>query len=298
MSTAYFNGEFLPREELRLPVWDRGFLQGATVTERLRTFHHQPFLLEEHLDRLDRSLAATRIGIPETREQVLDALQEVVLRESVETSLKLDFGIVIFATPGPTASDAERQGLPPRATLAIHTVPLPFERWNREFVEGQRLVIPGVRQMPADVVSPAIKNRSRLHWHLADALAHDIDPLASALLLDHAGRLTETSTGNLFLVEGDILLTPGPEGTLPGISQAYLREMARSMGIESRCASLTEADLSGAAEVLLSSSGYCLMPVTAVDGRPIGSGRPGPMFERLISEWSQRVGVDIRRQGP
>ncbi len=70
------------------------------------------------------------------------------------------------------------------------------------------------------------------------------------------------------------------------------------MGIESRTVPLTEADFPGAAEALLSSSSYCLMPVTAVNGRPIGSGRPGPMFERLISEWSQRVGVDIRRQGP
>ncbi len=296
MSLAYLNGRFVPLREAALPVWDRGVVQGATITERVRTFRHKPFLVEPHLDRLDGSIAATGLVIPESRKELAAIIDAVVEHETRLLDPEHDIGIVLFATAGPTLADVAAHGVEHRRTTCVHAAPLPYTQWAKGFREGQRLVIPPIRQIPPDVLNPQIKYRSRLHWYLADQMAHEIDPGASALLLDRDDLLTETSAGNLFVVRGGELLTPSATITLSGISQAYVRQMAGELGLPTRTADLRVDDLWTAEEAMTSSSSYCLMPVTAVDGRAVGSGKPGPVFDRLISEWSRRVGVDIRGQ--
>lgn len=296
MSLAYLNGRYVPLREATLPVWDRGLVQGATITERFRTFRHELFLVEPHLDRLQRSMEATGIRAKESRAELTEILRRVTEQGARSLDPRLDIGVVLFITAGPTPADAALYGVEFRTTTCVHPVSLPFHRWTRGYREGERLVIPPIRSMPAEVLSPQVKYRSRLHWFLADQSAHAQDPAASALLIDADGRLTETSAANLFLVRGNELSTPTADITLPGISQQYLISLAKDLGLSVRAADLRTGDLWQADEALASSTSSCLMPVVSVDGRPIGSGTPGPVFRRLIAEWSRRVGVDIVTQ--
>src|SRR5262249_26381091 len=133
-------------------------------------------------------------------------------------------------------------------------------------------------------------------YYLAEKEVHRTDPGASALLLDLAGHVTETSTGNFFMIEGGVLVSPTLDNTLPGISRATVIELAGELGIR-----FTERDISVSAaqsadEAFLSSTSYCLMPVTKINDVMIGDGWPGPMYRRLLTAWSQRVGLNIERQ--
>ncbi|MGH7200927.1 MAG: aminotransferase class IV, partial [Planctomycetaceae bacterium] len=206
-----------------------------------------------------------------------------------------DLGIIVFVTAGlnPTY-------VPPAAvtgpTVCVHTFPLQFALWAEKCERGQHLVIPEVRQMPPRTLDPRIKTRSRMHWFLADRQARQVDPQASALALDGDGFITETSTGNFFIADAGGLRTPPPHKSLGGISQRVVRELAEELGLGYEEVDLRPKDVHRAAEAFTSSTPYCLLPVVRLDGRPIGDGRPGAVFRRLIDAWSGRVGVEILTQ--
>jgi len=300
---AYLNGDWLPFAEARLAVWDAAVTQGATATDMVRTFNGVPFRLREHLRRFADSLAALGIVLPESVERIGEITAEAAAGALSASPSGSDVGVVMFATPGDyepymasgfdpfPAANAES-----RPTLCVHPFPLPWKRFDAWYRLGAATAIPATRQLPAAAIPPGIKHRSRLHWRLADAEARRIDPTAMALLLDERGCLTETNSGNLFVLRGDRLLTPRRETTLAGISQAFVLELAATAGLETARADLRPDDLAGADEAWLSSTTYCLAPVTRVDGRPVGSGVPGPVWRAMVARWSNAVGIDILSQ--
>jgi branched-chain amino acid aminotransferase len=119
---------------------------------------------------------------------------------------------------------------------------------------------------------------------------------ASALLLDLAGHVTETNSGNFLMVERGVLVSPPTDYTLPGISRATVIELAAELGIPFAARDVPLSAALAADEAFLSSSSYCLMPVTKINDTVLGDGRPGPVFRQLLAAWSRRVGVDIERQ--
>ncbi len=319
---AYFNGEFCPLMELRLPVWDYAVVQGATVTDMVRTFAGEPFRLEQHLERFAASRRAVGIELPESDSRLAALVREVIARTHPLLPEGSDCGVLLFATPGPyrpyaasvtlgtearTSPDSSSAAgdvstavpataIDTRPTLCIHPFSLAFAKHHYWYVNGAAAAVPQVRQVPAACLPPSIKYRSRLHWYLAEREARQIDPGAVALLLDEYGGLTETASGNLFIVRDGQLLTPRAETTLPGISQAYVSELARAAGMTVVRADLTPEYVLEAEEAFLTSTTYCIAPLTWLDGVPIADGRPGPMFRNLIARWSEAVGVDILAQ--
>lgn len=320
---AYLNGQYVPFTEARLPVWDLSIVQGATVTDMVRTFAGTPFRLEQHLERFAASRRVLGIDLPESDDEISEIVREVIRRTHPHLRPGSDCGVVMFATPGayagysrfggkatdssvagPTAPEARIDDevatlddiRPARATLCVHPFPLPFAKFHYWYGNGMAVVVPQVRQVPAFSIPPTIKYRSRLHWYLAEREAREIDPSASALLLDEHGCLTETNTGNLFIVREGQLLTPRAETTLPGISQAYVSELARAEGIKVVRADLTPDYVLNADEAFLTSTTYCIAPLTWLDGVPIHEARPGPVFRALLARWSEAVGVDILAQ--
>jgi branched-subunit amino acid aminotransferase/4-amino-4-deoxychorismate lyase len=282
---AYLNGTFLPLSQAGLSVLDPGVVQGATVTERLRTFGHRLFRVDEHLERLRRSLVATEIGPPALVEGLRDIAGRVVDENTRTLPPEHDLGLVILITAG--IADP---------TVCLHPVPLSAQTWLRRYEQGVHLVTPARRHIPPDTLDPRIKHRSRLHWFLADREVRARDPEAMALLRNHAGHLTETSSGNLLILEGTALRVAPRRDVLYGISEAVVRELAVQRGIAVHECALTDELLTRANEAFVSSTSFCLFPVTRFNGVPVGSGRPGPMFRRLISDWSTLVGVDIVEQ--
>ncbi len=295
--TAYLNGEWIPFSAARLSVADFGVVQAATVTEMIRTFRHRPFRVADHLARLRQSLDMTGIAEPALVDQLPPIIDRVIRENCSLIGPSDDLGISVFVTAGINpmyARGATTPDEPP--TVCVHSFPLAFDRWAKKYDGGTTLVIPAVRAISRATIDPRIKTRSRLHWFLADREARQTAPDAMALLLDDDGHLTETSSGNILLFDGEVIRTPRAECVLQGISQNLVLELAETFGITHRAENLSVADLRAATEAFVSSTTYCLLPVTDVNGQPIGSGAPGPFYRRLIDAWSHMAEVDIIRQ--
>lgn len=291
---AYLNGEWVPFSEARLSVADYGVVQAATVTEMIRTFRHRPFRVAAHLERLRRSLAETGIADPAIVETLPTVIERLVAENAPRIDIDDDLGITAFVTAGINATYAEGSGLTSGGpSVCVHSFTLRRDRWKEQYTHGLSLVIPSVRAIPPATIDPRIKYRSRLHWFLADREARLTDPQAMALLLDGEGHLTETSSGNIILFDGRTLRMPREECVLGGISQQVVLELAAAIDIAHRVEDLTVADLLAAEEAFVSSSSYCLLAVTRVNGKAIGSGKPGPLYQRLIESWSRLVEIDI-----
>ncbi|QDT56540.1 Branched-chain-amino-acid aminotransferase [Caulifigura coniformis] len=294
---AYLNGEFVPLRAARLPVWDFGVVQAVTVTEALRTFGHTPFRLDDHLERLAFSLRSIDVTPRESLDQIRHLVIELTKFNAAAMDDRADLVINLFVTAG--ESEAFSAGMavnPGRPTVCITTRPLETRAAALHYREGLSLAIPAVRQIPASIIDPRIKYRSRLHWFLADHEVRRSRPEAEALLLDLDGFVTETARGNIFALFGETLTTPSELTTLGGISQRVVFELCPSLGLRVERRNITPSQLAQADEVLLSSTSACLVPVTQVDGVPIGSGRPGMRWRQLIAAWSTQVGVDIVSQ--
>jgi branched-subunit amino acid aminotransferase/4-amino-4-deoxychorismate lyase len=295
---VYLNGRMLPPSEAHLKIYDAGVVLGATVTEQVRTFGKRLYKLDEHVDRLWYSLRSARIDIGLTRGEVTAISQELVAHHAGFLDDDAELGLIQFVTAGEYAAFAGLPGAAVRAgpTVCVHTFPLPFERWARKMQLGAHLVTPSIRHVPPSCYDPKMKYRSRMHFYLADKEAQQTDADAAALLLDLHGNVTETATANFLIVERGAIVSPSPANILPGISRATVIELANRLGIRFVERDITVDDALRAAEAFTTSTPYCLMPVTKLNGITIGDGKPGPVFGRLLEAWSRQVGVDIAKQ--
>jgi branched-subunit amino acid aminotransferase/4-amino-4-deoxychorismate lyase len=293
---AYLNGRWIPVSQAAVAVSDGGFVQGVTVAEQLRTFGGRLFRLEQHLDRLENSLAIVGINPGLRREDFVEIAHTLAEQNHKLLDPADDLGLSMFVTPGPyaTFAAAAAQRGP---TVGMHTYPLPFGNWVEKYARGDSLVVTGVRQVPAECWPLALKCRSRMHYYLADRAARAIDPAARALLLDEQGLVSEASTANVLVYRaGEGLVSPPRERILPGISVAVLEELACRLHLPFTRRDLTVADVASADEVLLSSTSPCVWSVTRLNGQPIGNGQPGPIGARLRAAWNGLVGLDIEAQ--
>ncbi len=292
---AYLNGDFVPQSALAVPVYDAGFVLGTTISEQLRTFGGRLFRVEQHLRRLFASLDVVGIDPALSAAEFAEIGKELVSRNRQQVDPDDDLGLAMFVTPGPYPTFA-----PPGATgptVCLHTYPAPFDRFVHLYEQGDALAVPEVRQVPAECWPRNLKCRSRMHYYLADRQARQIDPHGRALLLDENGFVTEATTASLVIVEpGPVIVSPRHENILPGISVSVVAELAGRLDIPFVERDLQPADVAAADEVLLAGTTPCVLPVVRFDGAPVGAGRPGPVFRRLIEAWGERVGVDIIAQ--
>jgi len=295
---VFLNGQMLPASQAHLMIYDAGLVLGATVTEQTRTFRHQPWRLDAHLDRLFQSLNVTRISIGLTREELRAISLELIEHNSRLIDAEDDLGVIQFVTAGEYATYATGMARPARTspTVCVHTFRLPFELWAKKMRDGVHLITPSIRQIPSESVPQHIKCRSRMHYFLGEQEVKQIDPEAWALLLDLHGNVSETNTGNFLMVEKGKIISPRSAGILPGISRSYVQELALKLGIQFEESDIHTEQEFAADEAFLSSTPYCLMPVTRINGASIGNGLPGPVFERLLRTWSAAAGVDIAQQ--
>ena len=291
---AWIDGAIVPRAALAIPVGDAGFVLGATVTEQLRTFHGRPFLPDEHARRLADSLALVGIEPPAPVAAILQAAAEVAAHNHALGDAGSDLGIVAFVTPGDLPAQHEGRVGTPRAV--VHSFPLAFATWAAAYDDGVAMRTVSVAQVPDACWPIRAKVRSRLHYFLADREAHGREPASRAILAHADGRISETSTANIAIVRGGTVVSPPPADALPGISLLFARRLARDLGVQWHEASLVAADLAAADEILLTSTPSCILPATRLDGLPVGGGRPGPIFQRILAAWSEAVGLDVRSQ--
>lgn len=295
---VYLNGHMVPASQAHLAIYDAGIVLGATVTEMTRTFRHRLWRLHDHLERLFRSLRYTRMDIGMSREELARLSEELVANNVKLIDKEDELGLIHFVTAGEYPTYAGSAGRAPRTTptVCVHTFPMPFELWARKMRTGAHLVTPSIRHVPPQCYDPKIKYRSRMHYYLADQEARLVDPEATALLLDLDGNVTETSGANFLIVERGAIVSPTTVNTLPGISRAMVIELAQKLAIPFEERDIQVYNVMNADEALLTSTPYCVMPVTKINGVPIGAGRPGAMCRRLLTAWSEAVGLDVEAQ--
>jgi branched-subunit amino acid aminotransferase/4-amino-4-deoxychorismate lyase len=289
---AYLNGNWIPASSAAVSATDAGFVLGVTVAEQLRTFSGRIFRLEDHLARLERSLQVVGVDPGLNRRQWTAIASELVERNSRFMAPGDDWGLSMFVTPGTyhTYGPAEHG----RPTVCLHAYPLPFHLWAEKYRAGQALATTPIEQVARQCWPADVKCRSRMHYYLADKLAIKQDPDARAVLLDHDGYISEASTANVLIYRKDRgLISPPFEKILLGISLAVTFEIAGSLGMAHEECDLTVEDLAAADEIILTSTPFCLLPVTRFNGRPIGGGRPGEISQKLLGAWSKTAGLDI-----
>jgi len=281
-----------------LAIYDAGIVLGATVTEMTRTFQHRLYRLEDHLDRLFRSLRYVRIEIGLTQRELAEISQALVRHNTRMLEAGGELGLIHFATPGEYKAYAGSAGQSVRTTptVCVHTFPLPFEMWAKKIRTGAHVVTPSIRHVPPQCYDPKMKYRSRMHYYLADKEAQLADPEAIALLLDLDGNVSETSGANFLIVDRGTIVSPTLRNTLPGISRATVIELAAKLGIPFVERDFQVFSVMNADEAFLASTPYCLMPVTRINGVTIGDGQPGPILGRLLAAWNDSVGLDIHGQ--
>ena len=287
--TAYFNGEWVPEDQVLISHTDRGFVTGDVVFDVERTFNGKSFRMKEHVDRLYRSLKYVRIDPGLSDREMLVVSEETIRRNEHLRAPGGDFNIRQFVTRGPGRSTVDAGP----ATVGVVVSPINFARYASMYESGAHAVVARSRSYAPDALDPKVKHYSRMNFNMADLEAVDVDREAWPILMDGAGNLTEGTGYNFFLVTDGVLRTPGDDTLLQGISRGAVFDIARQLGIPSSEEALQPYDLYTADEAFFCSTSFCILPMTVADLREVGDGRPGPVTRQLLAAWSEMVGVDI-----
>lgn len=299
---AYLNGRFLAFAEAGLPLHDAGFVSGATVVDNARTFRHKLFRWPDHLARFRRDCGTCYVPLEPSDEQITAAAEELVSHNAKLLPPGGEVQLVTFATPGPLGFYlGEAANGPP--TLGMVTYPLPFARYRPFFTEGVTLAVLAARGDDPDLIlPPTIKHRSRMFWHVADHKARERtgNPTALALIDRGFSHLTETSLANFLAVIDGVVISPPRETVLDGISLRVTGELCHTLGIPLVYSPVTIWDGNKGSEAMLTGTGFCLAGVRELFELHHPKSRrfdwPGPVFKKLLSAWSDLVGVDIEKQ--
>ncbi len=288
---AYVNGKIVPESRAVVSIRDRGFLQGDAVFDTTRTFGHKIFMLNEHLDRFFDSLKYMRIDPGMSKSEFARVTMEVL-----EANLPLigdddDYWVSQRVTRGVRVGGEE---LP---TVVVECLPLPFDARAKYYRDGIPVIVPSVRRTPPDSQSPRAKVHNYVNLVQAELEARSQNPDAWPILLDTNGNLAEGPGSNIFIVKDGMAVTPREQFVLSGISRRVTIELAHELGIDVREADIDLFDAYTADEVFVTSTSFCICPVSSVNGSPISDGSvPGPVTDRLTKAYSGMVGIDVAAQ--
>jgi branched-chain amino acid aminotransferase len=287
---AFLDGQLVPETEAKVSISDFGVRRGDAVFDSWRTFRGRHFKLDDHLDRLYRSARYARI-VPQLSRQEIEQAAEAVLEQNRDTlGPDDDLLFVGWLSAGPDAVAA-------KGTTLIACKPVPFAGFAHYYTAGTRLITPPTRRIPHQAIEPQAKTTTYLNHHIALREAKAFDPGCwGALILDVDGYITETDRSNfLFFSDGQIRV-PNRRGYLPGVTMKLVIELAEKMGIKAVEADYVPFDVYNADEAFLTVTSFSILPVVALNGIPIGSGKPGSLYQRLVKAVSDYVGVDIVQQ--
>jgi branched-chain amino acid aminotransferase len=282
---ASINGEFVSTDEAKVSIFDSGFVGGVSVFDTLACWQGGLFKLPQHRARFERSAHAAMIPLRYAGEDLEAIIVETTLRSGCR-----DAYVQAIATRGrrPTPSLPSNE-----PTLIVYAIPY-VSLWPEEKADtGISVMIPSIRQWPASVVDPKIKNFNRMHTHLARMEAERANA-DDVVLLDDRGLLTESRGANVFVVRGGQLFTP-QSGILEGITRQTVFEIAAALKILAAERDLTQFDLYTAEEAFLCSTAGGIFPIANADGRTVGAGGLGPITQ-IVREryWERHVdGPDV-----
>ena len=290
---AYFNGEIVPESEVKVPFRDRGFKYGDAVFDMTRTFGHKIFKLETHVNRFYNSLRYVDIdpGMPET-----DMVSKTL--EVLDANLHLlgsddDFWVGQRISRGVDLVGGDMWETAGGPNVIIECTPLPLKPRARLYRDGIDVLIPSVRRVPPEAVSPRAKSHNYLNLILADMEAKSQDPESWAILLDTRGFLAEGIGSNIFTIKDGVIYTPQEQYVLGGISRETAIEMAEKIDVPVVTKDIDLFDAMTADEIFLTSTSLCICGVRSFQGRKIGDGlAAGPITKALMDAYVDFVDFD------
>lgn len=281
----YFNGEFVPEEEVKLSVFDHGLLYGDGVFEGIRAYNGYVFKLDEHLDRLYGSAKAIRLEIPLAHQEMKQAILETLRVNQLDTS---------YIRPIVTRGVGDL-GIDPRKCTQGASVIVIVREWKSLYPEelyqrGVRAVVTSTRAKAPESLSPNIKSLNYLANIMARIEANNQDA-DEGIMLDVRGNVAEGTADNIFITKKGVVYTPPVITSLPGITRGAVLELAREAGYEVREEYFGVAQLYMADEVFLTGTAAEVVPIVEVDRRSIGTGQPGPITVVLRDRFQKITGI-------
>ncbi|MDI6893485.1 MAG: branched-chain-amino-acid transaminase [Bacillota bacterium] len=276
----YFNGQLVPPEEARVSVFDHGLLYGDGIFEGIRAYEGRVFKMEEHLVRLYESARAIMLAIPIDVEQMGAAIYRTMEANGLRAAY---IRLVVTRGVGDLGLDPRKCTSPNVVIIADHIALYPAELYE----QGLRAMTASTQRVGVNALNPRVKSLNYLNNILAklDALQAGYP---EAILLNPEGYVVEATGENIFILRRGVLVTPPAfVGILEGITRNAVMELARGMGIPVEEKLFCRHDLYVADECFLTGTACEIMPVVEVDGRPVGTGKPGSVTARLTAAFRE-----------
>ena len=284
---VWVNGRISSDRDAVISVFDHGFLYGEGVYETMRTYHGRPFLYDRHLRRLRNSARMILLDVPFTDADLASQIRDTMAAASLNGA---EAYIRVLLTRGIGELTYDPQATPSPSLVIIvkpHVDP-PADAYEN----GVRVVIVDIVRNHPQTVNPMIKSNNLMNSALAAQEAIRKGGF-EGIMRNYRGELTECTTANLFIVRGGVALTPPLEaGLLPGITREFLFEIGKDVGVDVREQVLRDEDLFSADEAFLTSTTREAVPITKVDDRTIGNGKPGPVTGKLLDGFRRRAFAD------
>jgi branched-chain amino acid aminotransferase len=279
---VWIDGKLLDKADACVSVYDHGFLYCDGVFEGIRVYSGRIFECEAHIRRLFDSARAIRLQVPYDAQRLCDAMEQTFKANNFT-----DCYIRLIVTRG-----IGNLGVDPKKCTnpSVIIIADTIEVYPREMYEkGIAVITASVIRNHPNAVSPRIKSLNYLNNILARIEANDAG-VPEAVMLNHEGNVSECTADNIFIVRDGKVLTPGTsDGILEGVTRKVMLELCARLNIACAEKTLQRHDLYVADECFVTGTGAEVMPVTKIDGRPIGSGQPGPITRRLIEAFHKHI---------
>lgn len=299
MRVVYHNGKYVPENEAKISIFDSALMFGDMVFEMTRSFNKKQFKLKEHIDRLFASIEHVQIPINISKEEMENICYTTIEKNESVFGESDEHRLMINVSRGPLSIYSEIFNNKLEPTIMVADFPLKWtvQGMGKLFDTGINAVIPKQRAIPEELLDPKVKNRSRLHYMMANIQTSEFSGDNNwPLLLDPDNFVAEGSGDNFFIVKNSELYTPEPRNILVGISRNYIFELAEELGIVFHETNLEVKDVEDADEAFMTATPFCMLPVTSIHNNNIDDGKRGPIFDKLLDKWSTNVGVNIEEQ--
>ena len=279
---VYIDGEFYPKSQAKISVYDHGFLYGDGVFEGIREYNGVVFKLKEHINRLYRSAHAIMLQIPLTKEEMTKAVVETLRKNKLQDSY---IRLIVSRGLGDLGLDPRKC---PKPTVIVITDTINIKAGNAKEV-GITTMFSWVRRNPVDATTHEIKSLNYLNSVLAkiEANANGVD---EAICLESSGCIAEGVGENIFIVkDGEIFTPPTSTGALAGITAEVVAGVCGKLDIDLIITNLTPFMLFTADEAFFTGTAMEMVPIREVNKRIIGNGKPGPLTKKLMLEFQKVI---------
>ncbi len=276
----YLNGEIVPKEEARVSVLDHGYLYGDGIFEGIRAYNGRVFKLDEHIDRLYKSAKTIMLDIPHTKDEIKEIILETIRANNLKDAY---IRLVISRGEGDLGLDPRKC---PDPTVVIIASEISLYD-NQLYEKGLSVVTVPTRRNGPEMVNPRVKSLNYLNNIMARIEANMQDA-PEAIILNSQGYVAECTGDNVFIIEGNNLVTPPKfAGILEGIKRQVALNIGEQLGLNVKEELFTRYDLFNADEAFLTGTAAEVIPVVEVDKRQIGNGKPGKFTKEIIERFRE-----------